>query len=127
MIESQNQGRQNNFIIEAILLARPLHWVKNLALFAAIFLTGELFDKTELIKVVWGFVAFCFATSATYIFNDILDAPRDRLHPIKKFRPIASGAIPPAFAFVEAVGFIFGAFFVYTFSPLNSLFFFLLM
>lgn len=114
-------------ILAAIQVARPIHWVKNIALFAAIFLTGALFDKGQFAKVAWGFVAFCFATSATYIFNDILDAPNDRLHPIKKFRPIASGSISSTLAFLEAVGFIFAALFVYTISPLNSLFFLLIV
>ncbi len=125
MVNTQIQ--KDNLVIAAIKVARPLHWVKNFALFAAIFLTGALFDKGQFAKVAWGFVAFCFATSATYIFNDILDAPNDRLHPIKKFRPIASGSIPIVLAFFEAVGFIFAALFVYTISPLNSLFFLLIV
>lgn len=115
-----------NLLIQVIKVARPVHWIKNIALFAAIFLTGALFDKGQLTKVIWGFIAFCFASSATYIFNDILDAKRDRLHPIKKYRPIAAGVLPVGIAFIEMVGFAFGALFVASLSPLGSLFLFLI-
>jgi len=99
----------DNLPLQIIKIARPIHWVKNLALFAALFLTGQFFDKNQFIQVAWGFVIFCLATSATYIFNDIVDAPNDRLHPIKKFRPIASGSLPVTIAIIEAVGFLAGA------------------
>ena len=79
-----------------------MHWIKNFSVFAAILLTGELFDKGEFPNALWAFIVFCFASSATYIFNDILDAKYDRLHPKKKFRPIASGALPVPIAIVEA-------------------------
>ena len=49
-----------------------------------------------------GFVAFCCLASVIYIINDICDAPRDRLHPTKKSRPIASGAVSPMQAAAEA-------------------------
>lgn len=114
-------------VLAAIKAARPVHWIKNFALFAAIFLTGALFDKGQFAKVIWGFVAFCFASSATYIFNDILDVANDRLHPIKKFRPIASGSLPISVALVEAATFVLGALFISILSPLNSLFLFLII
>ncbi len=91
---------------QAIKIARPIHWVKNLALFGAIFLTGTLFEKGLFINVVIAFFSFSFATSATYIFNDIMDATSDRIHPTKKFRPIASGKLPMVLAVFEMLGFI---------------------
>lgn len=90
-------------IIAAITVARPIHWVKNLAIFAAILLSGLLFEKGDFLKVFWAFAAFNFATSATYIINDLFDAKLDRLHPTKKFRPIASGKLSVAAAIIEAV------------------------
>lgn len=95
--------KKDNILIAAIKILRPVHWVKNMALFAAILLSGTLFEKGLFILVVQAFIAFCFATSSTYIFNDILDAKRDRLHPRKKFRPIASGTLPLSIAFFEAI------------------------
>jgi 4-hydroxybenzoate polyprenyltransferase len=90
-------------ISQAVKIARPVHWIKNLSLFAAILLTGTLFEKGLFFDVVWAFMAFGFATSATYIFNDLLDVKLDRLHPTKKFRPLASGKLPVSFAVLEAV------------------------
>lgn len=90
-------------ILPAIKVARPIHWVKNLSLFAAILLTGMLFEKGLFTKVFWAFMAFNFATSATYIFNDIIDAKQDRLHPVKKSRPVASGQLSVEFAALETI------------------------
>lgn len=74
--------------------ARPRQWLKNLALFATILFTGHLFEYTPLVQSITAFVAFCLLASSNYIFNDILDIQRDRKHPYKKFRPIASGKVP---------------------------------
>lgn len=101
--------KKDNIIIAAFRAMRPVHWVKNVSIFAAIFLTGMLFEKELLKAAILAFVSFCFATSATYIINDILDVKRDRLHPRKKFRPIASGDLPVTIAFFEAVVLAFGA------------------
>jgi 4-hydroxybenzoate polyprenyltransferase len=74
-----------------------------LAIFAAITFAGELFDPPVVLKVVLGFFVFCGLASATYIINDIFDAKKDRLHPFKKFRPIAHGDVPIPFAAALAV------------------------
>ena len=87
-------------------MARPVHWIKNFALFAALVFTGDLFVKVLFIKVLWAFMAFNLATSAAYILNDILDAKLDGLHPTKKNRPIASGKLPVVLAAIEAVVFV---------------------
>lgn len=114
--------QKDNIVVAAIKVARPIQWLKNLSLFAAIFLTGLLFDKADFAKVFWAFIAFDLATSATYIINDILDVKSDRAHPIKRFRPIASGALPVVLAFIEAAILAIAALMVS--APLNSLFFF---
>lgn len=84
-------------------LLRPRQWIKNLAIFAAITFTGELFDPPILSKVILGFFVFCGLASATYIINDIFDAKKDQLHPFKRFRPIAHGDVPVPMAAVIAV------------------------
>jgi len=83
--------------------ARPVHWIKNLALFAALIFTGNLYNEPLFIKVIWAIVTFNLAASATYIFNDVLDAKRDSLHPIKKYRPVASGRLSPSLALIVAL------------------------
>jgi 4-hydroxybenzoate polyprenyltransferase len=79
---------------EIIKATRPVHWVKNFALFAALIFSGSLFDEGLFLRVVLAFFSFSLAASATYIFNDLLDVKSDRLHPIKKRRPIAAGKLP---------------------------------
>ncbi len=88
-------------------LIRPRQWIKNLAIFAAITFTGELFDPPVFLKVLLGFFVFCALSSATYIINDIFDIQKDRLHPFKRFRPIAHGDVPVLFAAIVATILIF--------------------
>lgn len=106
--------------IQIIRIARPVHWVKNLALFGALLLTGTLYETGLFKDVLLAFFSFSFATSATYIFNDILDAKSDKLHPVKKNRPIASGKLPLSIAVFELLGFIFMSLVLAT--PLNQIF-----
>jgi 4-hydroxybenzoate polyprenyltransferase len=72
---------------------RPRQWSKNLLLFAGIIFAAELDDPERWAQATAAFVAYCLASSAAYIFNDVRDAPHDRLHPLKRHRPIASGAL----------------------------------
>lgn len=96
-----------NLILQAIRIARPVHWVKNLAIFGALLLTGTLYETGLFKNVFLAFFSFSFATSATYIFNDILDSKSDKLHPVKKYRPIASGKLKIEIALLELVIFMF--------------------
>ena len=109
-----------NLSIEIIKAARPIHWIKNLSLFAAIFLTSNLFNPNLFITVIFAFISFNFVASASYIFNDIVDADKDRKHPVKKYRPIASGKLPIPIAITEIVLLLFLAFLFS--APLNNLF-----
>ena len=114
-----------NLPAEIIKVARPLHWIKNLALFAALIFSGNLLSETLFLKVFLAFISFSFATSATYIFNDIIDAPLDRLHPIKRKRPIASKKLPISSAVVAMLVFSFAS--IYLASALNTLFLFTIL
>lgn len=78
---------------EYVKLIRPQHWVKNALVFVPAFFAGELFRKEKITVLVVGFIAFSFIASVVYIFNDICDVEKDRLHEIKRKRPIASGAV----------------------------------
>lgn len=83
--------------------ARPRQWLKNLAVFAAIIFTGQLFNLQLLLTTILAFLIFCAASSANYLFNDVLDAKRDRCHPFKKNRPVASGKLPMQIALASAL------------------------
>lgn len=93
-------------------LLRPRQWIKNFALFAGITFAGQLFNLELLLQVINGFIAFCLFASATYIFNDILDVKKDKLHPFKRLRPIASGIISVPEAVVILIVILSSAFII---------------
>ena len=72
---------------------RVNQWIKNLVVFTAIVFSGELFNVVVLWETIGAFFIFCLLSSTSYVLNDIVDYPHDKKHPIKKFRPIASGQI----------------------------------
>lgn len=79
---------------------RPLHWTKNLLVFAPVVLAHRTGDPVALTASFFAFIAFCLAASGTYLINDVRDLEFDRAHPNKKHRVIASGAISPFVASV---------------------------
>ncbi len=94
-------------LAKAILVSmRPFHWIKNLAVFAAIIFNGKLLDQLYFRKTLLAFIVFCSLSSASYLINDIVDAPLDRKHPQKRDRPIAKGELPPKLAVLVAIGLI---------------------
>lgn len=86
---------------------RPAQWIKNLSLFAAIILNGQLFNPESSIPSILAFISFCALSSSSYLVNDILDAPKDRQHPYKKHRPIARGDVPIPLAVFTAFFLLF--------------------
>ncbi len=84
--------------------ARPKHWVKNGFLFAGIVFAKKLADPASIWHVLAAFGLFCVVASAIYYINDLSDRAADRLHPKKRFRPIAAGEIPVPLAWGIAVG-----------------------
>ena len=84
---------------------RPVQWVKNVFVLAPIVFAERLADPEMLGKVGLAFTAFCFAASCIYLVNDLRDREEDRLHPLKKHRPIASGALPVPVAMATSVVF----------------------
>jgi len=83
-----------------IKLLRIKSWAKNFFVFVPVVFAKLLFDANTFYIAVMGFVTFSIASSAVYVLNDIVDAPKDAVHPLKKDRPIASGKISKKHALV---------------------------
>lgn len=81
-------------------LLRPKQWTKNLLVFAALVFTARFNQPESVGLAALGFVAMCLLSSSIYVVNDIMDAKRDRQHPEKRKRPIASGEVKPKVALV---------------------------
>jgi 4-hydroxybenzoate polyprenyltransferase len=81
---------------------RPHQWTKNLAVFAALALSKHLFEPEPLGRAVFAFVLFCALSGTVYLLNDVADFERDRLHPVKRLRPIAAGLVSIPVAGVTA-------------------------
>ena len=86
----------------ALVAMRPRQWTKNLLLFAGIIFAAKLGDPARWLAAVTAFVAYCAASSAAYLVNDVRDAESDRLHPVKRSRPIARGELSPQVALALA-------------------------
>jgi 4-hydroxybenzoate polyprenyltransferase len=90
-------------------LVRPVQWVKNLMLFFPPFLGGELLQPGMLARGVLPLLSFCFASSCTYVLNDVLDRERDRNHPKKRKRPLPSGSLSMSTAIIMFILLLAGA------------------
>lgn len=86
-----------------IKLFRVKHYIKNVLIFLPLVFSKNLLALDRLIPCLFGFLTFSIASSAIYIFNDIMDVEKDRQHPVKKNRPIASGEVSIKQAAVCAV------------------------
>lgn len=105
-------------------LIRPKHWIKNLFLLIPVFFAGSLFEIERLKLLGLGIVAFSLIASAVYIINDLKDIEVDRIHPLKKDRPLASGKVSKSTATLLFIIFVIvGLFLSYL---LNPVFFYLL-
>lgn len=85
---------------------RPHQWVKNVLVFGGLVFSRSLVEPRAIADSLLAFAAFCAASSATYLLNDLRDANEDRLHPQKRFRPIASGELGAATA-LAAIGLLY--------------------
>ena len=90
-------------IASYIALLRPRHWLKNVLLFFPVLFAGEMSTMEPIAQAALGFLCFSLVASAVYCFNDVYDAEADRLHPVKKNRPVASGAVRDRNAMLLAV------------------------
>jgi decaprenyl-phosphate phosphoribosyltransferase len=86
----------------AVRAMRPKQWGKNVLVATAPLAAGRLLEPPVLIGVGLAFIAFCLVSAAVYLVNDVRDVEEDRLHPRKRFRPIAAGELKPATALLLA-------------------------
>lgn len=86
-----------------IVSLRPRQWLKNLFVLAPIVFTAKVTELALLGRVLEAFACFCGLSGAIYLINDLCDRHRDAVHPVKRRRPLASGALSPAMATLAAV------------------------
>ncbi len=91
------------YLRDIIRLLRPRQWIKNFALYAALLFSGQLFNINLFILTTYGVIIFCALSSSIYIINDIFDVEKDRIHPFKRFRPIAHNDVSVNMAITLAV------------------------
>jgi len=82
---------------------RPKQWVKNVFIFAALTFDVKLFNVYYLTQTIAGFVLLCLISGTVYIINDLADIEKDRQHPKKRNRPLASGALSTRVALAAGV------------------------
>jgi 4-hydroxybenzoate polyprenyltransferase len=104
-MSSVSTPRQEPAIWAYVQIARPDHWIKNafmlLGLLLAFFYRPDAVGWHKLGSFALAFVATCIVASSNYVLNELLDGPTDRLHPEKRHRPVPSGRIRPALAYLE--------------------------
>jgi 4-hydroxybenzoate polyprenyltransferase len=83
---------------------RPKQWVKNVIVYAGVVFAGKIFDVRSLGLATLGLILFCAISSAVYLLNDLVDIEKDRQHPRKKLRPLASGALSKNTAIATMLG-----------------------
>ena len=88
---------------------RPHQWVKNVFVLAPVVFAKEIFDAKLLENATSAFFVFCLLAGAVYAMNDLADIEADRKHPVKKYRPIPSGRVPPTVARVLAATLVVGS------------------
>ncbi|MFH0810705.1 MAG: decaprenyl-phosphate phosphoribosyltransferase [Pseudomonadota bacterium] len=81
-----------------LLSMRPGQWVKNFFVLTPLLFSGHLFQTTAAARALGAFLLFCLASGMVYLLNDLVDLERDRKHPLKMSRPLASGALSPRLA-----------------------------
>jgi 4-hydroxybenzoate polyprenyltransferase len=93
----------------AIVALRPRQWTKNALLFAGIVFAARIGDASRWFEALGAFAAYCAASSGAYVLNDLRDVESDRLHPVKRLRPIARGELSERAAVSLALGLVTGA------------------
>jgi len=82
---------------------RPKQWTKNVVVYAALIFDGKFLNPTLFFKTTALVILFCLVSSAVYLLNDLADIEKDRAHPKKRHRPLASGALKPKSAMIALV------------------------
>ncbi len=82
---------------------RPKQWTKNVVVYAALIFDGKFLEVDLFLKTTALFALFCLVSSAVYLLNDLVDIEKDRAHPLKRNRPLASGALKPVYAIIALI------------------------
>jgi len=82
---------------------RPTQWVKNSFVFAALIFSQNVLNPKMLMISIAAFVIFCFLSGGVYLLNDLLDIEKDKKHPEKSYRPLASGRLSPKVAKITII------------------------
>ena len=112
MSEEGSQGQASNGVqtsvmgklSDLVVLARPSQWVKNVFVFPALVFGDRRDEPDAIVLSLLTFAVFCLVSSAVYSINDVLDREEDRLHPVKRHRPIAAGRISTRAAWLLGLG-----------------------
>ena len=88
---------------QLLITMRPKQWTKNLFIFVALLFDLKLFDLTYVARTVAAFILFCILSGSVYLINDLTDVEKDRQHPVKRNRPLASGKLSRSWALGAAV------------------------
>jgi 4-hydroxybenzoate polyprenyltransferase len=83
-----------SLVLNLLVSLRPSQWTKNLIIFGPLGLGLKLTEMRAVLDALAAFVIFCLLSGVVYLINDVVDRHADRLHPLKRHRPIASGAVP---------------------------------
>ena len=92
-----------------VVALRPRQWTKNLLVFAGLLFSGHLLEPELVGRSALAFLLFCLLSGGIYLVNDVLDAERDRAHPQKRHRPVASGRLSPTVALAVGIALLVGA------------------
>ena len=96
-------------VVSLVRSLRPSQWTKNLIIFAGLIFGQRLLDPASVVTSICAFLIFCALSSVVYLINDVADRDADRQHPLKRKRPIASGALPVSVAIGAAIVLAAGA------------------
>lgn len=101
--DAATQGSSRSTLVGLVLSLRPAQWTKNLFVFFGLIFGQRLFDPRAVTLACGAFAIFCALSGVVYLVNDVADRDADRLHPLKRKRPIASGQVPVNVAIATAV------------------------
>ena len=102
-VPADRDGQSSRPLAVSLFLSlRPSQWTKNLIIFAGLIFGQRLLDPAAVGASIGAFLVFCALSGAVYLVNDVADRDADRQHPTKRFRPIASGAVPLSLAIATA-------------------------
>jgi 4-hydroxybenzoate polyprenyltransferase len=99
----RDPGSDRPLAVSLLLALRPRQWTKNIPVLAPLVFAHKAFEAGLAARAMAAMALFCLLSSSVYLFNDLVDRERDRLHPLKRLRPIASGAVRPGLAMTSGI------------------------